>query len=950
MKEHKHVAWHLIENPLLRRILIITMGVTLLFPLVTFYLIFPRFVGYLTIRTEETAIRVSQHVHHNIFKNNKAVDISLTPDVIAGLFKLKKDFQLEKLQIFSSLGETLFSTDPKDLGKLNTHTYFKDRVAQGEIVTNLVEKDCITLEGRKVSIDVVETYTPFYQKGIFAGAVEIYYDITEHKNSLTLLLNRLKHAIVLFSVFMLVVIIATLLKASRHMLERTQAESALQNAHALLEKKVIERTSDLEKANQILQLEVEERRAAESTLQEKEDRYRSLVQSSADAIISIDESQRIIQWNQAATAIFGYSPESALGKPVTILIPEYFMPDHKSGINDFLSDRPSSILDRAVEIEGRTDTGHQVPIELTLSSFKQNKEQVITAIIRDISLRKETDFKLKCSHDIQTAVNQLLKNSLKKTEISKILDQTLDILLSLPWLSFESMGGIFLVKQEPNLLELKTHRGFSDEQIKACQTIAFGKCLCGQAALTGKVIFADHVNHDHTISTPGIQDHGHYCIPIRARNQTLGVITIYLKKNHQPNELEKIFLTTIANTLAGILIHRYSEAEKEQIHYQLVQSQKIESLGTLAGGIAHDFNNILSAIIGYTELTLEDVPHPSEQEQNLQAVLTAGMRARELVKQILTFARQVKEEIKPLRVDAIAKEALKLLRSTLPTTIDLQQQILSKGMIMGDATQIHQIFMNLCTNAAHAMGSQVGRLTLRVKDVHIHDNSLESPGAFPPGDYIEITIEDTGHGIPPGIMSSIFEPYFTTKKKGEGTGMGLAVVHGIVKNHHGEISVKSHPGEGTVFTIHLPAQRKAETCLTPRLEADLPMGTEHLLFVDDELPIAKINSLILKRLGYKVTIRTSSIEALTLFKAKPKRFDLVITDITMPNLSGTQLAVELIKIRADIPIIICSGYQHKFAEQPLHAMGIKAFLGKPVLKKDLAETIRKVLDELKKDL
>ena len=264
---------------------------------------------------------------------------------------------------------------------------------------------------------------------------------------------------------------------------------------------------------------------------------------------------------------------------------------------------------------------------------------------------------------------------------------------------------------------------------------------------------------------------------------------------------------------------------------------------------------------------------------------------------------------------------------------------------MGDATQIHQIFMNLCTNAAHAIGNKIGQLTVQVKDVRIHKASPEPSEKIPPGDYIEIVVKDTGHGIPPEITASIFEPYFTTKRKGEGTGMGLAVVHGIVKNHHGHISVKSQSGEGTAFTIHLPAAQEEDTPPASRLETTFPTGTEHILFVDDELPIAKMNSVILKRLGYEVTMRTSSIEALALFKTQPNRFDLVVTDITMPMLSGTELAEELIRIRADIPIIICSGYQHEFTEQEFHAMGVKAFLGKPVFKKDLAITVRKVLDE-----
>jgi nitrogen-specific signal transduction histidine kinase/ActR/RegA family two-component response regulator len=383
--------------------------------------------------------------------------------------------------------------------------------------------------------------------------------------------------------------------------------------------------------------------------------------------------------------------------------------------------------------------------------------------------------------------------------------------------------------------------------------------------------------------------------------------------------------------------------ERKRLEERILQAQKMESIGNLAGGIAHDFNNILSAVMGYTELALNAAEKDTALYSYLEEVFHAGDRARGLVRQILTFSRQTEHERKPMQVKLIAKEALKFLRASLPATIEIRQDIQSDSLVMADPTQIHQVFMNLCTNAEHAMREKGGVLAVKLTDVEFDEDSAGDHPGLKPGKFLELKVSDSGHGISPNLLDRIFDPFFTTKEKGEGTGMGLAVVHGIVGSHGGTIAASSEPGRGSAFTVYLPVIEKRMEPQTME-ERPIPTGTERILFVDDEPALGDIGKQTLESLGYKVTTRTSGIEALELFKAKPGGFDLVITDMTMPNMAGDNLAKELIRINPQIPIILCTGYSTRIDQKKAAKIGIRSFVSKPVLKKDLAESIRKVLD------
>jgi PAS domain S-box-containing protein len=382
---------------------------------------------------------------------------------------------------------------------------------------------------------------------------------------------------------------------------------------------------------------------------------------------------------------------------------------------------------------------------------------------------------------------------------------------------------------------------------------------------------------------------------------------------------------------------------RKRLEDQLRQAQKMEAIGTLAGGIAHDFNNILGIILGYTELTLEETPPNTIQHENLKQVFSATNRASELVKQILAFSRKSEKEKRPVYVSQIAKEVLKMIRSTLPSTIDIHSSIANKtGLVMANPTQIHQVLMNLCTNAGHAMRENGGLLELILDEMELNQDLYNQRG-LTAGKYMHLTVTDSGHGMKPGVMERIFEPYFTTKKTGEGTGMGLSVVHGIIKSHNGDISVASQEGRGTTFDVFLPL---SETRDLPKVKAveSVNGGSEHILFVDDEKDLVDMGKQMLEKMGYKVTVRTSSIEVLEAFRQDPAKFDLVITDQTMPNMTGTQLTRELLKIRPNLPVILCTGFSETVSKENYKTLGIRSFVMKPIIKNEISKIIREVLE------
>lgn len=390
-----------------------------------------------------------------------------------------------------------------------------------------------------------------------------------------------------------------------------------------------------------------------------------------------------------------------------------------------------------------------------------------------------------------------------------------------------------------------------------------------------------------------------------------------------------------------------AEEERAEMEARLRQSQKMEAIGTLAGGIAHDFNNILSAIFGYTELAIVE-EDPEERRQELEQVRLGAERAKELVKQILAVSHRTEHERRPLRVALVMKEAMKMLRSSIPTTIDIRQNINSQGTVLADPTQIHQIVMNLCTNAYQAMRENGGTLAVSLDEIDIPEKN-EAYGDLVPGRYLQFEVRDTGSGINPEIRDKIFEPYFTTKKTGEGTGLGLAVVLGIVKSHRGHITVSSEPGVGTTFRVYLPlvkAQAVEPHAARPLADpSDYTGKGERILFVDDEAQIREFADRLFSLHGYRGTTCTNGVQALEEFQNHPDQFDLVITDMTMPSMTGVELAAKILGIRRDMPIILCTGQNELVSKEKALAIGVVDYLIKPVSTRDFLFAVRNALDK-----
>jgi PAS domain S-box-containing protein len=627
---------------------------------------------------------------------------------------------------------------------------------------------------------------------------------------------------------------------------------------------------------------------AEQALRESEEKYRTIFETTGTATMIVEENRVISMVSSEFEKIFGYPRDEIEG---TSDWKKFIVEDDLERMGEYHALRRNNpdAAPRNYEVRGIDKRGNRKDLLLTNSIIPGTKKSVVSML--DITDRKRAEEELAL---LATVIEQA-------AEGITITDKDGTVQYANP--AYERISGYTreeMIGQSHRILKSSTQDGGLPAEMM--DTLARGDVWSGHMINEKK----DGTTYKVEVSVSPIRD-------------KTGAIMHY------------------------VAIERDVTHEAE-LETQLCQAQKMEAIGTLAGGIAHDFNNILAAIMGYAEMALYDVPEETQGRRNLEQVLKAGYRGKDLVKQIITFSRRSDQERRPMRVSPIVKEALKLLRASLPTTIEIRQNIEAQsGMVLAEPTQIHQVLMNLCSNAAYAMREKGGVLEIRLVEVDICSDDAAPHLGLDSGPYLKLTVSDTGHGIDRAIMERIFDPFFTTKRPGEGTGMGLAVVHGIVKSCGGAIVVDSEPGKGSTFDLFFP---RMEGDSLPETDSVVSMatGNERILFVDDEEDLVDMVQQMLKRLGYSVVAKTSSIEALEIFQAQPDQFDLVITDQTMPHMTGADLAKELMCIRPDIPIILCTGFSEVISAEEAKTLGIREFVMKPFATREIAEITRHVLD------
>ncbi len=699
--------------------------------------------------------------------------------------------------------------------------------------------------------------------------------------------------------------------------------------------------------------DISKRKKTEKALLEgHQEKLRAITDSAHDAITLTDSTGKLTYWNRAAEKIFGYSKEEALGeKHYNLLLPAGTRDEFKSSMTTFSEMGKSPMFGKTVELVAVKKSGVEFPIELSSSTIKVHGEWSAVCIIRDITLRKRVEEDIKKSLQHQLVLDSLLHISLENTSLNELLQHSLDKILSIPWLNIMSKGSIFLTKEGTDSLEVKAHIGLTDEILEKCSTIQFGECLCGMAAATGKIKFTGSVTPEHSIIYNGMLPHGHYNIPILTNNKVIGIINLYVKEGHNYSAQEVAFLESVSKTLASMIKRKKMEEEKEKLWDQLLQSQKLESVGRLAGGMAHDFNNILTGIIGYGELAYSDLPEDHPVRKNLKVIIDSGVKAAKLVKQILAFSRKQILEMQKNDLNSIIDSMSKMLVRVIGEDVKLQTSFKAPAKaVLVDATQIEQVLLNLAVNARYAMPNG-GWLTIETNSVNVGDEFAQHHDGAKTGEHIVITVTDTGSGMSNEIREKVFEPCFTTKEKGRGTGLGLSTAFGIIKQHNGIITVDSQLGEGTTFRIYIPVidgsiikKEKSEK----KKQAIKVKGNETVLVVDDNTTTRSMIVETLKKHGYKLLEAVNGEEGLSISDQFDGNIDVMITDVIMTGINGWELYREMIKRRPAIKTIFTSGYidnpivknsilenKHQFMRKPLHTKSLLDELQK-ALKKDFS--------------